>query len=390
MSYRALVVTSGSPAFLDHIYQHRSEIAALPYARQLDELLFESFGWGDAYSLEFRKLGHEADTLLVNAESLQVRWAEEHGMAAVARELGWLHRSLRLGKVTRPLNSLVQARRRRLLGDIFLAQVEEYRPDVLLVQLQTSLPSNTIIAARAYTKVVVAQLASRFPAYADLFGVYDLIVSAFPQYVRLFNESGLRSEYLPQAFQPTFLERCRTRYGDVEGPEYDAVFAGSVSDQHLGRLQWLNELAATGRVEIFLSTDGLRYTPSLPEPLRSRHHSPVYGLAMYDVYRRARIALNAHPEISGPYATIMRMFEIAGSGTMLLTDDRPNMPEFFLPGVEAVTFEDVNDCVDKINYYLGHDAEREEIASKGRQRTLAEHTFEQRILELLRFVEPLL
>ena len=386
MSLRVLVVTSGSPAFLDHIYQHRPEIVTLPYARQLDELLFESFGWGDAYALAFRKLGHEADTLIVNAESLQIRWAEEHGLVALVRELGWLYRSTRLGKAIHPLNSLVAARRRRLLGDIFLAQVEDYRPDMLLVQLQTTLPSSTIVAARACTRVVVAQLASRFPAYTDLFGVYDLIISAFPHYVRLFNECGLRSEYLPQAFQPAFLDRSRNRYGDVQALEYDAVFVGSISDQHVARLQWLNELAATGRVDIWLSSDGLRRTPDLPEPLCSKHRPPVYGLEMYDVYRRARIALNAHPEIAGPYASIMRMYEVTGAGAMLLTDERQNLGELFEPGREVVTYSDTADALARLQYYLEHEDERAAIAAAGRQRTLREHTYEQRVVQLLAWI----
>jgi len=357
--------------------------------RQLDTLLFENVGWGDAYALAFRKQGHEADTLIVNAESLQIRWAEEHGMVALVRELGWLHRSTRLGKAIHPLKSLVTARRRRLLGDIFLAQVEDYRPDMLLVQLQTTLPSSTIVAARACTRVVVAQLASRFPAYTDLFGVYDLIISAFPHYVRLFNECGLRSEYLPQAFQPAFLDRSRNRYGDVQAaPEYDAVFVGSISDQHVARLQWLNELAATGRVDIWLSSDGLRRTPDLPEPLRSNHRPPVYGLAMYDVYRRARIALNAHPEIAGPYASIMRMYEVTGAGAMLLTDERQNLGELFEPGREVVTYASVKDCVDKVQYYLDHEEERAAIARQGQQRTLSEHTYEQRVQQIIEWVKP--
>lgn len=387
MSYRFLVVTSNSLAFLQHIYSRRANLAALPYAEQRDELLFESFGWSDAHALAFRALGHEADTLIVNAEPLQIRWAEEHGMTALARELRWGSGASLFGKAVRPLSTLLKARRRRLFAEIFLAQVKQYQPDVLLVQLQTSLPSSAILAARAYTRLTIAQLASRFPAYADLFGVYDFIISAFPHYVRLFNDCGLHSVYLPQAFQSLFLERCRTRYKDDGAPKYDAVFIGSVSDQHLGRLQWLDELAATGLVDIFLSTDGLRYTPELPEPLRSHHHPPVYGLAMYDIYRRARLALNAHPEISGPYATIMRLYETTGAGTMLLTDERRNLSELFEPGKEVVTYSSIQDCVDKVQYYLDHEEERAAIARQGQQRTLSEHTYEQRVQQIIAWVK---
>ena len=92
--------------------------------------------------------------------------------------------------------------------------------------------------ARQYCRLVIGQLASRFPAYLDMFGVYDIIFSAFPHYVRLFNESGLRGHYLPLAFEPAFMDRCRQRYGETEAKPHQAVFVGSVSDMHAERLQW--------------------------------------------------------------------------------------------------------------------------------------------------------
>lgn len=390
MAYRLLIATGTSPAFRRYVREHHPDWAQYDYRRLRDAFLFESFGWSDAYALEFNRLGCEAETLLVGVPDVQFRWAEEHGLKAVAREAWLLEKAQRAAECTGIGLSLIQQRQKQLLNEVFLAQVRRFRPDMLLVQLQTPLAAGVIRAAREHCRLVIAQLASRFPAYLDLFGVYDLILSAFPHYVRFFNECGLRSAYLPLAFEPVFLERCRERYGEVTEPTYGAVFIGSVSDMHAERLRWLTALAESGLVEIWLSFDRGLAVDALPAVLRERAHPPVYGLAMYDIYRRARIGLNAHPEIAGPYAAILRLFEITGSGCLLVTDDRVNLADLFLPGQEVVTYRDVDECLARLEYYLAHPDEAAAIARRGQERTYREHLFSHRAARILELAQPLL
>jgi len=390
MGYRILIATGMSPAFRQYVRQHHPDWERYDYHRLRQAYLFESFGWSDAYALEFHRLGCQAETVLVGVPEVQFRWAYEHGPQAVAWEARTLEKARQVVERTGIGLSALQQRQRQLLNAIFLAQVRDFRPDILLVQLQTPLAAATLRAARAYCRLIVAQLASRFPAYLDLFGVYDLILSAFPHYVRFFNECGLRSAYMPLAFEPVFLERCRQRYGDVTERDYGAVFIGSVSDMHAERLRWLAALAESGLVDIWLSFDRGMAAAALPSVLRERARPPVYGLAMYDVYRRARIALNAHPEIAGPYAAILRMYEVTGCGALLLTDDRSNMADLFTPGVEVVTYRDTGECLERLAYYLAHPDEAAAIACRGQERTYRQHLFAHRAAQILDLVRPLL
>ncbi len=389
MPYRVLVATGASPAFRNQIRQRHPDWDHLDYRQQLDALLFESFGWSDAYALEFRNLGCEAETLLVGAPDVQYKWALEHGLTNITRTWKIIEAGQRtLGSQVSVLNQ----KQRTLLNEVFLAQVKRFRPDILLVQLQTPLLTSFLRSARQYCGLVVGQLASRFPAYLDLFGVYDWIFSAFPHYVRFFGECGLSSSYLPLAYEPVFMERCRSRFGEAAllAPEHQAVFIGSVSDMHVERLQWLDALAQSGLVDIWLSFDRGKDAASVPASLRQRSRQPVYGLEMYDVYRRARIALNAHPEISGPYAAILRMYEVTGSGCMLMTDERQNLSDLFTPGLEVVTYCDTGDCLAKLGYYLEHEDERAAIARQGQQRTFGQHLFAHRAAEILDTLKPLI
>jgi len=391
MSNRILTTTILSPRAIDYVYRTKPQLASLSYEEQLQSILFESLnGYSDAYALNFPRFGYEVQTVLPNVGPLQIQWARENGMRGHARQLALLE-DRALGRIlgaTR-LSVLQQIQRRRLIEMIFLEQVRACAPQILWIHLITPLSTAIIRRAKAFARVTVAQLDAPFPAYLDLMDTYDIVFSSYPQFVTCFNESGIRSALMPLAFEPTFMKRCEQKHGPVSGKDYNAVFVGSFSLQHKARMALMTSLAETGMTEFWVSLDNIDGS-LVPEPILEATHDPVYGLDMYDVYRRAKIALNVHAEVSGRHASIFRMFEITGAGAMLLTDARPNMSEFFFPGCEAATFENVNDCVDKIMYYLQHDAEREEIANKGQQRTLAEHTFEHRILELLKHIEPLL
>ena len=51
---------------------------------------------------------------------------------------------------------------------------------------------------------------------------------------------------------------------------------------------------------------------------------------------------------------------------------------FFEEGKEIACFSDEDELIDKINYYLLHDEEREKIRQSGHAQALREHTWENR------------
>lgn len=80
----------------------------------------------------------------------------------------------------------------------------------------------------------------------------------------------------------------------------------------------------------------------------------------------------------------VRHFEIIGCGGFCLTDDADNLRDYYEDGKEIVIFKDINDCIEKIKYYLAHDEERERIARAGYERTIRDHTYEQRFNEIFK------
>lgn len=73
-----------------------------------------------------------------------------------------------------------------------------------------------------------------------------------------------------------------------------------------------------------------------------------------------------------------RTFEIPGCRGFLLTGNANNLGNYYEDGKEIVIFNSTDDLIDKIQYYLTHDNEREKIARAGYERTMKEHTYEKR------------
>ena len=90
--------------------------------------------------------------------------------------------------------------------------------------------------------------------------------------------------------------------------------------------------------------------------------------------------------MAGSYANNMRLFEATGVGALLITDCKENLSEMFEPGKEVVVYRGAEECVELIRYYLEHEEERQTIAAAGQQRTLREHSYYQRMKELVEIV----
>jgi len=108
-------------------------------------------------------------------------------------------------------------------------------------------------------------------------------------------------------------------------------------------------------------------------------------MEMYQILRRSKITINCHIDVAGKLAGNMRMFEATGVGTLLLTDNKENLSDIFVPGKEVVAYSTVDEAVEKINYYLTHEKERIEIANAGQQRTLTDYNYQKTVKKMLEY-----
>ena len=112
------------------------------------------------------------------------------------------------------------------------------------------------------------------------------------------------------------------------------------------------------------------------------------GDQRYDIYGHSKIVLDINWDLMPVEGLSNRPFEVAGCGAMFMTDHvREDIKRACRVGEEVVLFKDEHELREKIQYYLKHDAEREKIARAGYSRTVAEHTYYNRIKQLIDTIE---
>ncbi|KGE18064.1 CgeB family protein [Paenibacillus wynnii] len=115
-------------------------------------------------------------------------------------------------------------------------------------------------------------------------------------------------------------------------------------------------------------------------------------------YNGSKIVLNIHRPSDEKYnknrlgiiakSINNRTFDAASCEAFQLIDSKEELVDHFEEGKEIVSFEDKNDLLEKIHYYIAHDEERKQMAIEARKRVLTSHTFQHRIDHLLVKVQP--
>lgn len=180
---------------------------------------------------------------------------------------------------------------------------------------------------------------------------------------------GLPVSYLPEACNPKW-HRPSGPYGDAGG----VVVAGNLYPTRLRLLDRLHQ-------------DGVRlslHAPHLPRsaPRRGVLSEPLRPYLARDekarVFRSASAVLNnLHPsELSGMNC---RLFEAAGSGAVVLTEDRTSLRELFEPEVEVLTFRTYDQLLLQARRAINEPDFARSVADAAASRAHAEHTYAHRI-----------
>jgi spore maturation protein CgeB len=111
------------------------------------------------------------------------------------------------------------------------------------------------------------------------------------------------------------------------------------------------------------------------------------------LYSSAKICLNFHErekDGSQPhYILNQRTFKIPACGGFQICDCVPALRKYFSEDEVITASLDSKDWFKKIEYYLNHDKERNEIREKGTKRVLKEHTYHNRAEQIMSLYEAL-
>lgn len=366
------VVDTYYSAFLESCYSSDRNLKAQPYLSQRQALLQQCFGTSDFYSRHLNALGCDAQDLIVNCVALQEAWANENGAHYSAMALRIPHRLFRLPVIGPRLAALPG------LVEIAVAQIQAAKPDILYCQDLSFFPPKVLAALRPYVKLLVGQIACPLPPDHFVKG-YDLILTSFPHFVQRLVDMGVASEYFRIGFDPRVLELI----GSVE-KTVETSFVGGISRHHGIAVPAFEYLACHSPIQFWgYGFESLGHS----SPIRERHRGEVWGLDMYRALARSRITLNRHINVAENNANNMRLYEATGVGSMLITDRKDNLGELFEVGKEVVAYSSQEEAAELIHYYLAHPDEADAIARAGQARTLRDHTYKQRMAELLPILE---
>lgn len=115
-----------------------------------------------------------------------------------------------------------------------------------------------------------------------------------------------------------------------------------------------------------------------------------------DYYNGAGIVLNTHrpynlKQNQNRFGIVgkninNRTFDAAACGSFQLIEFKEELSKHFKENREIVSFQDKEELVEKLNYYLVNENERKRIAENARKRAITEHTFEKRLAKMMQII----
>jgi glycosyltransferase involved in cell wall biosynthesis len=256
-----------------------------------------------------------------------------------------------------------------------LQQIEHFKPDVVYTTDVETLHSGFFRRLKAMPPVLAGWRGFPIPPQTDL-SAYNLILTSFD---RIFEEAKARGAQYVERFHPGFPETAAF----IKEPrkiEWDVLISGTVTHQHMKRVQIINLLAEMSRDPVAPFKLGL-FLPnaSALSPLaQSMNRGAKWAHDMLRLLRSARIVVNIDVDAFGAQPPNMRLIEATGAGAFLLTSHHPDLEKFFTPGEELETFRTPQEMVAKIMYLLAHPEQCDEMALRAQERCLRDHGLSKR------------
>lgn len=385
------------PEFAVPFRKQYPDYSRLSYQEIYDRLIAACYGWSDYFSKYLGRLGYEAQELFANFELMQKAWARENGVSFT---------------------------RRNWIKEISLAQIKAFQPDVIFLEDLYVCDGDFRAQARDVCKRPVKIIGWR-AAPTDDYSILkdlDLVMTCAPVFIEALERHGIKTELMSHAFEPSILDQVgsivsdleftfigmisltsgfhRQRYshvqklmettplemwGEIAAPVIPTGH-GNLMTRLTGKANRAIERIGAGRIRLPGAGPAQSSTALPADPLQQRYperfHESVFGLDNFRVLGRSGLTFNCHIDCAENSAGNARLFEATGTGACLVTDWKTNLPQLFEPDTEVVTYRSVEECMEKVNYLLEHESERQRIAAAGQKRTLRDHSYVQRAAQL--------
>jgi len=189
--------------------------------------------------------------------------------------------------------------------------------------------------------------------------------------------------------------------------KYNLTFVGGISNKyHFNRVIFLYNIYQQynincwfgdipSRKKIFLLTiyyfffkgpfESFEYLIAITFLLK-KNNGAIFGDKMLKVFSQSKIVINNHIDIVED-ASNMRLFEVTGAGSCLLTDDKKNLNQLFKKNVDILVYKNFKDALEKIKFYLNpsNSSKLNKIAKNGLLKVRKKHSIHARMKRLEKF-----
>lgn len=342
-------IESFYPQLLEQVYRAMPGLQDQPFEQQIAQLLGTGFSGGHNVTPCLDPSRWTAHYIVLNSRPSQQRWAREHGLAA---DIG--------------------------SSELLLAQLRHLKPQVLYLSDIPGFDFRLLDALSPRPFVVGWHATTVSPQIP--WSAFDLVLSGI-QGIRdevLARGARAAADFMPAA--PPYLH-LGAQPPAHPGPVFSGSFYGAIHQERAQQFRRLSRAIGDGGLDIYT-----------PQPFatgpddRIRFHAAVYGTDVIRVYARHGMVLDSRGDFNlgdGQRArdsSNMRIFEATRAGSLLLTENSPNLPRYFEPGIEVETYTGFDELVDKIRHYThpDHEAARRRIADAGLARVRRSHLLEHR------------
>lgn len=213
-------------------------------------------------------------------------------------------------------------------------------------------------------------------------GYLDAIMEAQMRiYGYNFLEEVLTDDILQELFRVS--PYANDKYG-VETPEY--IYANYYLCRKITSMERIRLITKIGekfpsRLKLFT------INPNATFPNVKNMGVADYYSEMPYIFSHSKINLNISLK-SIQSGIPLRCMDILGNGGFLLTNFQADFLDFFTPDEDFVYYSDTDDLLNKIDYYLSHEKERNAIAENGHEKVKRNHSFEKCFSKILQTVFP--
>ena len=362
-----LVVESWYPKVLEQIDSliTINESISLSFNDLRKKVLSLGFGTGGIFEYYFNKFGVKTVETVFNSSLLAKSWICE---AKTRTHLSTIEK-LRFSSMTNSLRwrGIKWSVYQRVLEQ----QILELKPKIVLVKNPNIISMRLKKTLQSIGSQIVLHHSSTLPSASDLVR-FDTIISSLPSVLQFAQKLELKTiEFFPgyDVRNDKYISLRKSR---------EFVFVGSLHGEAPALLEVASRVIPS--MHFFGFVNGHESSVMQNRTLWSHYKGEAWGGEMKTILGESLATLNRH-SLKNFFGNL-RSFESTGLGAALFSDGE-NAHKHFFDSDELVLYKDLFDLESKLQKIISEPEALSDIGRRGRERTLAQHTYDHRIPNLL-------